>query len=590
MMRARGRAGIFALVTIVMAVIVASAFALTTTPATTGPADGKLDFGEEGLAFPPAVPVNAHTSRTAQLLGDAYRKKDPLEWKRVQFVADLGQVALSASAPYLIDAMRDESPAVRAQAARSAGMIPSVTAALLAELEKLLGDPDPGVRREAVLSAVALARAAEGAKTNAIERGLADADARVAAAAMQRAWTAEHAQQVAAKLPTLPKNLAPEAAAALARLKAGPQAEAVLPLLGGDVVERAAAVRALGEMGNAQHVAAVEKMLSDLHPTVRREAMTAVAKLAQPEQRESAAIRMLADADPTVREAAAVVLTPVPSVAAMKALLPQLDIDYAPLHRATRAALVRPADAPVRDATIAAAAAMLTHDHPRRREDASYVLGRLRSAERFEQHVALLPDPSKLEKVDWPLVAQAAESLGLIGDARAAEPLMALVKPAPDSLAKLNLKTSEYVVAAQAVSNALAALGRIGHRPAMDEAVRVVKLDPLGGVPGNMRTAAAFVIGAVGEPGRVPGAVNFLELYASTNESVDTKFESLKALGNLRHAGSAKRLKEISETDGSPNLRWIAHWAYQRVANTTVPYTPPIEPRQPPVTITDIAR
>src|SRR5688500_17397399 len=72
-------------------------------PATTGPAtrpaDGRLDFGAEGLTFPPIVIVNKHRPRTAELLGEAYRRREPLVWKRVQYVTDLGQVALPAGAP-----------------------------------------------------------------------------------------------------------------------------------------------------------------------------------------------------------------------------------------------------------------------------------------------------------------------------------------------------------------------------------------------------------------------------------------------------------------------------------------------------------
>src|SRR5437762_2623543 len=99
---------------------------------TTNPSDKQLDFGAEGLVIPPAVIVNGHTPRTAQLLGDAYRRHEPVVWKRVQYVSDLGETAQPAAAPYLIDAMKDDSPAVRAEAARSAGLIndPSLSAGL----------------------------------------------------------------------------------------------------------------------------------------------------------------------------------------------------------------------------------------------------------------------------------------------------------------------------------------------------------------------------------------------------------------------------------------------------------------------------
>src|SRR5436309_12447021 len=79
---------------------------------TTKTVDDQLDFGTEGLTFPPVVMINGHTPRTAQLLGEAYRQHEPLVWKRVQYVSDLGQVRLPETSPYLTDAMKDASPAV----------------------------------------------------------------------------------------------------------------------------------------------------------------------------------------------------------------------------------------------------------------------------------------------------------------------------------------------------------------------------------------------------------------------------------------------------------------------------------------------
>src|SRR5689334_23195431 len=78
------------------------------------PADDRMDFGTEGLVFPPLVFTNPVTARTAGLIGDAYRHQDPLVWKRVQYVAELGQTARTDAAPFLIDAMKDAAPEVRA--------------------------------------------------------------------------------------------------------------------------------------------------------------------------------------------------------------------------------------------------------------------------------------------------------------------------------------------------------------------------------------------------------------------------------------------------------------------------------------------
>jgi HEAT repeat protein len=559
----------------------------TAAAQTTAPADAELDFGAEGWVIPPATAVNAHAERTATLLGEAYRRRDPIEWKRVQYVADLGAVALPAAAPYLVDAMTDHAAPVRAEAARAASAIPAAPASLCAAVEKLLNDPNADVRRAAVLSAAALARARDASTTAAIERGIADAEPQVIAAALESAWTPAHAQLIAQKLPTLSKALQPDAALALGRMKVSAHARAVLALLAGDVVQRAAATHALGDLGDSRHLDATLTMLADVHPTVRREAAIATAKLADARTRQGRALSMLNDPDPTVRQVAVGLLQPVPSADAVAALAAQLGTDYAPLHDAARQAMSRPAVAPVRDATIRLAAEMLAHAEPRRRQDGSYVLGRLRSGEAIERHIRLLQwDPAAMDKADWALVGQAAESLGLIGDSRAAEPLMALVKSAPHSLANVAPERQQPI--GEAMGNALVALGRIGHRPALDEAVRVLKLDPLGGVPAPLRAAGSFVVGTLGEPGTVPAGVEFLDMYGSSNETRQTKVEALKALGNLRYAPAANALKRISETEMSPELRWVAHWAYQRAANTTVPYTPPSLRREAPVTISDL--
>src|SRR5437868_4749230 len=112
---------------------------------TSAPADDRMDFGTEGLVFPPVVFTNPLTARTAQLIGEAYRHQDPIVWKRVQYVAELGQAARPEAAPFLIDAMKDAAPAVRAEAASSAAKIVDAPN-MLAEVEKLLGDSDASAR------------------------------------------------------------------------------------------------------------------------------------------------------------------------------------------------------------------------------------------------------------------------------------------------------------------------------------------------------------------------------------------------------------------------------------------------------------
>jgi HEAT repeat protein len=530
--------------------------------------------------------VNGHAPRTAQLLGDAYRRHEPLVWKRVQYIADIGQVAQAAGSPYLVDAMKDDAPPVRAEAARAASMVNDPS--LLPYVEKLIGDTDANVRREAVLAAGKLAREQKQASA-AIDSGLRDQQPQVIAAALQAAWTTDDAERIAKSLPRASPELQAEAAVALARLRATTQASAVLPMLNGDVPARVAAVRAFGDIGKPGDFAAVQKMLGDPHPTVRREAIIATGKLDGQIKRKPTAVQMLRDADPTVREAAARVLTPIATSEALAAIAAQLDIDYAPLHEAARQAMIRPDNDAIRTATISLAAEMLAHANPRRREDASFVLGRLRSDAAIDRHVALLTwDPTAVAKSDWVLIAQAAESIGLIGDTRSIERLMAIVKSAPDALHSLQRPQRDHMT--HAMANALVATARLRHRAAIPEAVRILQLNP-DDCPTEIRGAAAFAIGVLSEPGAAPpGDVNFFAIYDSAFEGRAAKIESIKALGNMRYAASAERLKQISLADGTADLRWIAHWAYERAANARVPYTPPTERHETPVTISDLPK
>lgn len=567
-------------------------FALVLTPPLAGvamgqstqPAPQTLDFGMEGLTFPPAIIVNAHVPRTADLLGAASQQKEAPTWVRSQYVAELGETGLPAASKYLIEGTKDSSAEIRAQAVRSAGEVTG-DASLKDAVEKLLSDPDANVRQEAVLSAAKLAGTSS-SSTTAIDRALADADPNVIVAGLEAAWTPQHASAIAAKLATFPPALKADAAVALARLKSAESSSAVVSLLAGDVRDRSAALHALAEIGEKSQAAAVMKLLADPHPSVRREAIIATGKLADDPTRQSRAIEMLKDADPTVREAAARVLTPVPSMHALAALLAQLVEDYAPLHAATRDALAHPADDTIKQATIDAAVALLSDINPRGREDGSFILGRLKSAAAFEQHVALLKwnaqDP---KQTNWPLVAQAADSLGLVGDARAGDALMSLIKPAPDSVNTLQRPQRDDM--ARAASNAMIACARLHHTPALKEAIRILELDP-GACPSRLRAACAFAIGMLTDPSQRPIGFNLLGIYASTEESKLTKFEAIKALGNLRHAASAERLRSIYEAESDPQMRWIAHWSADRAAGTLTAYAPPTAQRQPTVSISDL--
>src|SRR5207248_9533124 len=136
-------------------------------------------------------------------------------------------------------------------------------------------------------------------------------------------------------------------------------------------------------------------------------------------------------------------------------------------------------------------------------------------------------------------------------------------------------------------SNAMVALGRLRYRPALEEAARLLQMDPQGECPAPLRAASAFAVGLLSAPGKPPEGVNLFGIYENVYEAKMTKFEAIKAVGNLAMGTSSDRLKTIAETESSPELRWIAHWSYERCTGTRVPYTPPTEHREPPVSISE---
>jgi len=151
------------------------------------------------------------------------------------------------------------------------------------------------------------------------------------------------------------------------------------------------------------------------------------------------------------------------------------------------------------------------------------------------------------------------------------------------------LDTAQRPDASRAMASALLSLTHMRHRPVLEEAVRILKLNP-DGCPGPIRAVAAFAVGVLPDNGKPPAGVSLFGMYNSITESRAAKFEAIKALGNLRHAPSADRLKEIYEAESVPEMRWIAHWSWQRAANTTAPFTPAIERREPPVSITSMSK
>lgn len=535
--------------------------------------DGRMDYGVAGIDFPPATQVNATLPRTVDLLGQAIAQEKQFWFRRAQWVAELGRCKMAQVAPYLRQAMADPAAQVRAQAAMAAAE--SGLEELLADIEKLMADPDALVRREAVLAADALSQS----RTNDLSvvlKGLEDSDQRVVAAGVSSARTAGEIKALAAKIPSLPEELQVVAMQSLGRAKVVDQAGLVAGFLDKSVPLRTAAIRSLAAMKATDRLSAVAARLADEHPTVRRAAVEAMADLAPLDEQHRQGMKMLADGDPSVRTAAAGLLNPLPHNEAAEALSKLLDDPYRPLHAAIRAALAHPSTDQVKQKVISLSAQLLENANMRRREDGSYVLGQLRSNAAIDKHVAFLnvlnDDP---QKVDWLLVTQAAESLGLIGDQKAAASLVAIAAKAPRGIV---INFSEPIVGSpyDAMGAAFVAAGRLRYPAAMEDAKRMVLGSPRE-IPAQIRAAAIWYVGVISPEHADENAALVMRIYGGMEESLDSQLEALKAAGNIKAKSLEGQIKEISANVGEVRLRWMAHWSYERISGQRTPYEPPIK-------------
>lgn len=533
--------------------------------------DGRMDYGDEGIDFPPATQINATLPRTVELLGQAIAGETQFWFRRAQWVQELGRCKMPEAAPYLRLAMADPAPQVRAQAAAAAAE--SGVAELLGDVEKLMADAEPMVRREAVAAADALSLSRTN-DSSAVLKGLEDTDQKVVQAAVNAARTSGEIKALAAKMPSLTEDLHVAGLHSLGRAGAVDQAGLAAEFLDKSVPLRTAAVRSLAAMKATDRLSAVEARLADEHPTVRRAATEALADLAPLDEQHRQAMKMLADGDPSVRTAAAGLLNPLPHTEAARALAGLLDDPYRPLHAAIRAALIHPATEQVKQQVIELSAQLLDSANMRRREDGSYVLGRLHSNAAFEKHLALLNVPKDdPQTVDWLLVTQAAESLGLIGDQRAAQSLAELAAKAPRGFTvdyEKPLAGNPF----DAMGAAFVAAGRLRYPRAMEDAKRQVRGSPRE-IPSQIRAASIWYIGVISPEHDDDNAALAMSVYGGMEESMNSQMEALKAAGNIKAKSLEDRLKEISTGVAEVQLRWMAHWAYERVAGRQTPYVPP---------------
>ncbi len=519
-----------------------------------------LPFGQEELPIPPALRINVTTPRTVSLLGQAITRETAGQ-ARAMLVRDLGVCAKPEAANYINDAMGDADPIVRAEAARAAATV--VDSSLLKSLRRLMADSSPLVRREAGRAGAAFG------DPEIVSAAVRDTDAAVRAAAF--ASPAGNPESVGNGLQELDSSAQVLAIDGLARPNASGQAATVAKFLGSSVALKCAAIRALAGMQASTYGPAVVKALDDPHPTVRRCAVEALIGLLSGPQRQDLALRMLGDGDATVRQAAASMLEKLPDARAVPLLIKQLDDEYTPLHDAAREALVAAR-------AEAAAGQLLDHRDPRRREDGSLVLGRLKSDAAIERHIALLQD------ADWKVASQAAQSLGLIGNPKAA-PAVGVLVARIDKL--IEQVPEDQLAGAFAVGGeALVASARLGHQPAL--AVCKTLIDEKRRYPPDVRAAAAYAFGLLGNASDVDTCRRLLGVYRDPEEAPQVKLEAIKALGHVGFAEAAPQLQEIGRSDPDPALRWVAHWAGDRVTGDPTSFEPPKVPWTAEVSLVDL--
>jgi hypothetical protein len=107
------------------------------------------------------------------------------------------------------------------------------------------------------------------------------------------------------------------------------------------------------------------------------------------------------------------------------------------------------------------------------------------------------------------------------------------------------------------------------------------------GRPGEVRAATAYLFGLVGDASDATTCGKLLDAYGNMFENPIVKLEALKAIGHVKFQPAADRLVKISEEEGSPELRYIGHWAYQQITGRTIPFEPPVGSWRPEVSIND---
>jgi hypothetical protein len=287
---------------------------------------------------------------------------------------------------------------------------------------------------------------------------------------------------------------------------------------------------------------------------------------------------MLSDPDPTVQSAAANVLSQFPDPSVISRLVACLSAPYPPLRLSARDALIAACrSSSTSPAAIEKVVALLADPDPELREIAAFILGGVPTHAGFDGLIRLLDDP------DWSVAAQAATSLGEIGDPSASAAELALVH----RVMKLNDEEEISPLAVIAAERAIVACGRLGFAAAEPYFASIISNRP---IPAKIRCAAVWAFGVL-PPGPAdidgPTFSFFQTAYGDRREPPALKLEILKAIGNRKSAENTSFLQRVEKTPASVQFALAAHWSLCRMNGISTPLE--IEPTIviPDVSITD---
>ncbi len=560
----------------------AAVWAQTAAPSITDTPEAiVIEHRSPQLHIPDAQTVNKTSPRTIQLLGEAMQRSGTTPERRVELVRDLGKTRLAEAATFIRIALGDSESVVRGAAAQAAADLGQ--ADLANDVARLIDDPDPVVRAQAVLAYGRLTAERQGAAAIVL-KALNDADENVRLAALKSAATAEEVDAIAIALPALQPRLQVHAVQAIARIGATDHAAAVAGLLKGDPGQQVSALEALAQLKSTRHGEAITALLQSPHPAVRRTALAALPAVIEAADARAAAERLLDDPDPSVRAVAAANVVPVQSTAVASRLVDLLVDPYLPVHDAALASLTQAADETVKQAIIAEAVKLLDLPHAQRRQDGSHLLGAYRSNAGLEKQIALLAPAEASEALDAAAVIETVRALGRIGDKRAADAVTDLATRGAAAV----VGRGNDLLASSATVEAFIAAALLGDQRVLAP-VRQVLSASGETTPSEPRAAGAWAVGQVADPDDRASTGRLAGLYNSEYDAEETKFEALKAMGRLKMQGARNLLTKAATTDTSPRLRWIAAWSLTQITGQPHPYDPPTMDWRANVTIEDLS-